>query len=170
MKLEKMQKSNKRILFVPHVKTLSLLKESFTVDQIKNEPMIFNGNLDFCIKNGGFITSHVLKELERQNVFKETILKDYDFIVDTKSVMVMKGEYPSIPGWHCDFVSRNTKDGQPDIDEENKNIKHFLVFFSNSKDGKNEQVTGTEFVTTPQNIDVDTKNVWRSVNSHCDNF
>jgi hypothetical protein len=86
--------------------TLGKPLRSATTDDVKNEPMFFNSNLEFALKNGGTLTKNFLTAL-----IKET--KRLDWIIDSKSVMLMKGWYPCIPGFHHDDVPRSTENGQP---------------------------------------------------------
>lgn len=84
----------------------------FTEEQIKNEPMLFNCDLESATKLGGPITKG----------FLAAIFQDYDgwewpynipYVIDTRVHMLMPGWYPCIPGWHHDDVPRTRVDGQP---------------------------------------------------------
>lgn len=81
----------------------------FTDEQIKNEPMFFNCDLDFCAKNGGPITQAFLENLPQD-------WKDCNPVIDSRVHMLMKGWFPAIPGFHHDDVPRATPNGQPDYD------------------------------------------------------
>jgi hypothetical protein len=76
-------------------------------DDIKNEPMLFNCDLEHALKLGGNITKAFLLNLSHQ------FTKSSDLVVDSRVHMLMPGWYPCIPGFHCDDVPRERSDGQP---------------------------------------------------------
>lgn len=122
------------------------------------EPMIFNGSVDFAIKNSGPIVKELCMTLVR-NKLLQNIPGGYNWIVDTKTVMVMRGQYPSIPGWHCDGVPRGpSTNGQPDTNAVNDSIYHYLAVVGNPA-----SISNTEFVTEELTIPVKPGNVWGSV-------
>jgi len=90
----------------------------YTVNEIKNEPMFFNSDIDFAIKNGGPITKEFLE------------LTNQDGIFDSRTHMLMQGWYPCIPGFHHDDVPRNTANGQPDYITPSYKAKHCLALIN----------------------------------------
>ncbi len=82
-------------------------------EAIRNEPMLFSASVDFAKINGGPIT----------NAFLYYIVGD-DWIVDSKTVMLMRGMFPCIPGWHHDDVPRTRADGQPNYDTPEYRSEH----------------------------------------------
>jgi hypothetical protein len=79
---------------------------SFTDEQVKNEPMLFNCNADTAYRLGGPIT----------RAFLEGLGSFQRVVIDTRSHMLMPGWWPCIPGWHHDDIPRTRRDGQPNYD------------------------------------------------------
>lgn len=97
---------------------LSKMRE-FTVEEIKNEPMLFNCTFDFAWKHGGPITREFL-----------ALLPEYwreDSVFDSRLHMLMPGWYPCIPGYHHDDVPRTRVDGQPNYDDPNNKSLHVMA-------------------------------------------
>jgi hypothetical protein len=73
---------------------------------VKNEPMLFNCDVETALTLGGPITREFLSLLTPEFWARG--------VVDTRVHMLMPGWYPCIPGWHHDHVPRYTRTGQPD--------------------------------------------------------
>ncbi len=74
-----------------------------TQDEIRAEPMVFACDFRHAQEYGGPITREFLG-----------LLALSDWVIDSKTVMLMPGFWPCIPGWHHDDVPRTRRDGQPD--------------------------------------------------------
>lgn len=62
---------------------------------IKNEPMFFSSSADYCIRNGGDITKHILTEIKECDILTPD---EYNScIIDSRVHMLMPGWYPCIP-------------------------------------------------------------------------
>lgn len=76
----------------------------------------------FVLKNENGMARQVLEKLRG-------ILSEDDFAslaIDTRKHLLFEDHYPCIPGWHCDFVSRNAEgviEPNPELDRE---VRHFL--------------------------------------------
>lgn len=86
--------------------------DTWTQDQIKNEPMFFNCDLDFAYNNGGPITRAFLRALPDD--WEGT--KENPVVLDSRVHMLMPGWTPCIPGWHHDDVPRGGVTNQPIYD------------------------------------------------------
>jgi hypothetical protein len=127
---------------------------------IKNEPMIFSGDLRFSWENGGPLTKKALTTLLSDKKFWEyEITDDIQVVIDSRVTMTTIGQYPSIPGWHCDDVPRKNQQSQPDFSLCSDDVAHFMVLFSDKPEG----VSGTEFVTSTHSINIDSNKVWNSL-------
>src|SRR5690606_10082560 len=82
---------------------------NITAKDFRYETMLFGADLAFAQENGGEITKQVIDSLP-----KFTVPDDLHVVIDTRVNMLMRGYYPSIPGWHCDDVPRG-ENGQPDL-------------------------------------------------------
>lgn len=63
-------------------------------------------------------------------------------VIDSRVQRLMPNQYPSIPGWHCDAVPRNSYHGQPDFDLINPSAFHVCVLLSSEPCG----VSNTQYV------------------------
>jgi len=131
--------------------------------EIESEPMIYGGSIEFCRKNSGGLTNGILDAIETEvnNLMQDQAYKGYHPVIDTKSVMLMPGWYPCIPGWHCDGVIRKTKNSQPDLSTLNEDIWHFTSVISSRRD-----MESTEIIDCNAYIDVDENHVWQSVDNY----
>jgi hypothetical protein len=125
---------------------------------IEDEPMLFSSDIGFAYLNGGPITRTVINALIK-------LIPTYDttgncYIVDTKSVLLQVGQYPCIPGWHCDSVPRN-ESGQPDFSLIKPHINEDFLLFTHAD--KPNSISNTEFVDGPIDLEYDPANVWSSI-------
>jgi len=101
--------------------------------EIKNEPMLFNCDMDNALAIGGDITRdfiNCLPSLWREN--------GDQLVIDSRVHMLMPGWYPCIPGWHHDDVPRSLPGGQPNYDDTLRS-EHIIAVI-------NAHVSATEFV------------------------
>ena len=100
-------------------------------EDIKKEPMFFNADLEYALKNGGEITKSFINSLPKD-------WKENPLVFDSRIHMLMTGWYPSIPGWHHDDVPRPEipvgqhfiSAGQPDYDTTKYFSEHILGLVS----------------------------------------
>jgi hypothetical protein len=154
-----------KINFTPNLKDLKIPLDIrvHSHEEFKYEPMFFQSSLKFVLNNAPshysitrYILAHMLLDY---NSFLPIL---DDIIIDSRITMTMNGQYPSIPGWHCDHVPRGAN-GQPDFSLVDPKIFHRMIVVS----GSESVVSCTEFVTEPVSIDVDPDNVWNSVDKYC---
>lgn len=157
----------KSILFTPNVKFYS---DTICFDDIegtiKQEPMIYGGSWDFCREQGGIITNTIMNVIAEDvgDTLAEMALKGYHPVIDTKKYLLMPGMYRNIPGWHCDGVIRDSKGDQPNVDTINESIQHWSCSINEDPE------LGTEIILEQNTVDVDTDNVWKSVDSSINNM
>lgn len=149
---------------------VGIIPPVFSVDEIEGTPMLFSASPEFARANGGPMTEWALDVLERsedyqrvmvdRNTTNHEVLRH--IIIDTKVVMLMEGQYPAIPGWHCDAVKRCSTYAQPDLGAIDDNGLHWVVTTSTHDEG----VSNTEFLETEDGVVcfVDPTRVWGSVN------
>ena len=129
---------------------------------IAQEPMLHSASPEFAVTNGGLLTRAVMSLISRQEGWEEEVLshesRGYYPVIDTKSVLLMEGQYAAIPGWHADGVPRG-ENGQPTLEEVGKPIIHYTYV------GNDIDVSGTEFVLGSLTADVKPEEVWSSVNA-----
>lgn len=156
-----------KFTFNPHIRLKDKVEPLFSIDELSDETMLYSASLDFALDNGGPITRKILGKM----IYLDEVIKaqngEYDglnIVIDTRCHMLMKGMYPAIPGWHCDAFPRHKKYAQPDLLNGNKEVKHYICLVSNV-----ENVSRTQFALDSVTIDVDEKNVWKSVSRQIKN-
>jgi len=107
-------------LFNSEIRIGETLKD-FTLNEIKNEPMLFNCDLKHALELGGPLTHEFLDNLPGK------WLKSKDLVIDSRVHMLMAGWFPCIPGFHHDDVPRERKDGQPNYDNPSYKAEHALA-------------------------------------------
>lgn len=157
-----------KILFKPEIKTLGQFEPNkrYTFEDLSNETMFFSCTPDFIYDSPerAPITRAILDRLFARIINLGLIdpdLEDLQFIIDTRVNMLMAGQYPSIPGWHCDDLKRG-ENGQPDFSLTDKDVKHFMVLISDTDNPAN-CISGTEFVTNETLYDINPDKVWQSL-------
>jgi hypothetical protein len=154
-----------RIRFKNNIKTIVNVENNFTTDQIKHEPMIFSGSMKFAQENSGPITRKILGTLKSSKAFKKAYgqclanSESLHCVIDTRVTMTFPGQYPSIPGWHCDDVPRPNKSEQPCFELCDDRVQHFMIILSDVP-----SVSCTEFVTENIEVEIDKEAVWDSLN------
>ncbi len=128
-----------------------------SVQEIHDEPMLFDSGWDFAWASGGPLTRKAMTTVSRGSM---ELPPGYHAIIDTRCHMLMKGMYPAIPGWHGDCYPRNLVTRQPELVED-PSIEHYTAVLSTDSYG----VSCTEFRTAPITIDVDAARVWASVDA-----
>lgn len=109
---------------------------------VKNEPMLFNCDLQHAYKLGGEITKD----------FLDRVVAHWgrgEYVVDSRVHMLMPewypvtedanmNWYPCIPGWHHDDVPRTRSDNQPNYAEGQDRSEHIICLI-------NGDICATEF-------------------------
>lgn len=93
----------------------------FSVQQIKDEPMLFNCDLEHARKLGGPLTQAFLEALPNFWLWSK------DFVIDSRVHMLMKGWFPCIPGFHHDDLPRERSDGQPNYTNPSYLSEHVMA-------------------------------------------
>lgn len=119
-------------IFVPTIVEKGQL-QTRTIEEIKEEPMLWSADIEFAAANGGPITQEFVSHLDT----------DKNWIIDTRVHMLMEGWYPCIGGWHLDNMPRNTENGQPNY----KNPPFISMNTLGIIDAGTNSLT--EFLTTP---------------------
>lgn len=122
--------------------------------------MLYSCSIEFALDKGGSLTKETL------NILKTMLpkLNGRNWVVDTRSHMLMLGMYPAIGGWHCDAVPRYSYDVQPDL-RKMDDSPHFTVTVSSREGG----ISNTEFITSELSLNVDTDAVWESISKQIGN-
>jgi hypothetical protein len=152
--------------FTPSTNFISSNSFVANKEEIKNEPMIYGGSWDWCLDNAGPLTRGIMDTIEADmlNQSLRHTAMGYHPVIDTKSVMLMPGHYPCIPGWHCDGVIRKDRSAQPDLTTLAEDVQHYICCIA---DNKNTQCT--EIMHDPIDIpdeQINENAVWASVDEY----
>lgn len=129
-----------------------------STDMISDEPLLYSASPEFAREFGGPLTQAALRKME-ECLFQASMLPDgHHWVIDTRSHMLMPGQYPAIGGWHCDAVPRANYNAQPDLKLLRSDIWHAAVHVSTHPEG----VSSTEFLSTPVSIHINPERVWSS--------
>lgn len=148
----------RQVTFEPKVLDLPRLEASVVpAEVITDEPMLYSASPLFAQTYGGPLTQAALGQMQH---FMENIglPPGCHWVIDTRSHMLMPGQYPAIGGWHCDAVPRAHYNAQPDLDRMNRDVWHLTAHVSTHKEG----VSSTLFLIEPLTLDIDTERVWAS--------
>lgn len=152
--------------FVPNFLNIGEFNGSCTIEEIADEPSFFSSSLEFVTKHAGPLTKRILSAMESSvNKFWEYRGENEHLVIDTRVQRLMPGMYPSIPGWHCDNVKRESYYSQPDLSKMTEELSHVLGVISTHEEG----VSSPEFIvsshTIPVNYDSDDA-VWKQVHNY----
>jgi len=142
------------VIFIPNMEVVGKVTPTASVEEIESEIMLHSASVRFARERGGLLTQSML------DVIEPKLENDKHYVIDTKSVMLMPGMFPSIPGWHCDGVVRQNHVAQPDLRKLDKDMKHWVGLISSNPDG----TSNTEFLRESWSIPCEEQRVWGSVN------
>lgn len=109
-----------------------------TQDVVKNEPMLFNCDIEAAEKLGGPITHDFIDILLALCLSEQ--IDPYSIVIDSRVHMLMPGWAPAILGWHHDDIPRTRPDGQPNYHNQDYQAKHCLAIV-------NAEIAPTHFAT-----------------------
>ena len=148
--------------FVPKIKTVGQLSHR-TLKEIRDETMLFGADWEYANEVGGPILKEFMKVLSENETFKYHF-ENYkserqNIVIDSRVSMTMPGAYPSLPGWHCDDFNRSERYAQPNPEDANDKVTHFMALVGEAQDGN----SCTQFITEPLTVKLDRTDVWHSL-------
>lgn len=149
---------SKPVRFTPDAVVMKRINGIAEVAEIASEPMLFSASESFASYAGGPLTARILSELP-DDLFVGWRKRGKHVVIDTRSHMLMPGQFPAIGGWHCDAFQRGAN-GQPDLARGDPDCEHVVVTLATRPDGLSrvEYASGDLLVES-----VDTDHVWASV-------
>lgn len=148
--------------FVPKVITIGQLSPR-SLKQIRDETMLFGADWDYAVANGGVILQEFLSALLLNDGFYDLHRRHAEMglniVIDSRVTMTMPGAYPSLPGWHCDDFNRSERYAQPNPEDANDKVTHYMAIVGEAEDGN----SCTQFLIEPLTVDLDRCNVWHSL-------
>jgi len=157
------------IKFQPKIYKVDVPAVTATSQQIQDEVMLYGATVQHIRSNKDRypltwkVLQRIIAHAEWDSTVQEMAELGYHPVIDTKVVMLMKGQYPCIAGWHCDGVIRKDRDSQPDLATLHEPIKHFVCTIS---DAGPKGHCGTEFIAQDVELKAvpEGENVWGWVN------
>lgn len=151
-----------RHTFVPKVITVAQLSRR-SLKEIRDETMLFGADWGYAAANGGPILQEFLSALLQDDGFYKLHRIHADtglnVVIDSRVTMTMPGAYPSLPGWHCDDFNRSERYAQPNPEDANDKVTHYMAIVGESEDGN----SCTQFLTEPLTVELDRSDVWHSL-------
>lgn len=126
--------------------------------EIRAETMLYSASTEFAFDNAGPITFSIMNMLKDMGVLGRCPESKH-IVIDSRVHMLMPGQYPCIPGWHCDGVKRNMT-GQPDIEAPfDKDCLHYFVHV-----GSDAPMAPTEYIPGELRLTgIEPNRVWGTV-------
>lgn len=101
--------------FTPQVDVLGRLKGHFSIEELSGEKSCYAASPAFVRRNCGPIAVRILDAVPKEYFTKCEALGMLPNI-DVRLHRLNQGEYPAVPGWHCDGALRETYFGAPQVD------------------------------------------------------
>lgn len=101
--------------FSPDAKVIEKIKATYPIDDLSKEVSVYAASPEFVKKNCGDIANLILDSVP-ENYFKKCEKLNLLPNIDVRVHRLNKGEYPAVPGWHCDGALRETYFSSPDLD------------------------------------------------------
>lgn len=134
-----------------HSKSILSNIRDLSIADISQEKGIFSCSPDWVVENGTPLIKAMTEEIIADIETHQSMAPDHYPVIDVRVQRLMPGMYPSIPGWHCDAIPRDSYYGQPDFTQVNKNVRHIVGTFSTHPHG----VSNTIFLDGDQEVDLD---------------
>ncbi len=147
--------------FKPEIETVSKFRGCFNISELAKETSVYAASPKFVRKNCGPIANMILDKVPKSYMDRCEALGMIPNI-DIRIHRLNIGEFPAVPGWHCDGALRETYFAQPDP---NRIAVRDTVIgtVSSHKEG----ITNTQFLMDKVNIEVDQSlegfSLWRNV-------
>lgn len=100
--------------FEPRIEPVGHVNGAATIEALSNETSVYAASPAFVRQHCGPIANTILDAVDDAWFAR---CEHHDMLpnIDVRVHRLNIGEYPAVPGWHCDGVLRETFHGQPDI-------------------------------------------------------
>lgn len=134
-----------------------------TIDELNAELNFRNSTPEFVHNNAGPIVRGLTRLIESTQHYRSKRDENPHLtpLVDVRVNYLVDGTYPSLPGWHCDDIVRESNYKQPDVI---KSIPthHYMCLLADTM----AENSNTEFLLGQHIIAFDQENVYKSINRH----
>lgn len=148
------------MILIPQIQEVATYaSDPLRIADMTGEPSLFSCNPEAAEMLGGPHTRAFVQRCMEDPAAKSALASGLYPVLDTRTQRLMPGMFPSIPGWHCDNVPRDTYYSQPDFTRVHPDSVHFLMLLATEADG----VSRTEFLTEPFEFNPNPQEVWKSL-------
>lgn len=148
------------LLLEPDFASVGNVAPNATIADLAEETGVYSASPDFVREHCGPIARGILAEVPNSFFERCDELGFYPNI-DVRVHRLYPGDFPAVPGWHCDGEYRKDYHSQPDL---RRGMDHGHIVCSVSTDPGG--VSNTELVTAPHTFRVDESsgvNLWSQV-------
>lgn len=107
--------------FTSEARVVAVVDGKTDIATLLSEPNLTSADPYTVGAEGGPLT----KEITALILGREDTPKGLHAVIDVRVQRLMRGMYPSIPGWHCDGVPRDNYHAQPDFTQIHPATKHY---------------------------------------------
>lgn len=148
--------------FRPQRRVIAGVPGTATIDELSREVSVYAASPEFVRRHCGPLANRILDAVPAW-YFETTAANGLLPNIDVRVHRLNVGEYPAVPGWHCDGALRETYFSQPDL-ERTPCRDHIITTISSYVGG----VSNTEFVDEPITVDLSGDphkefSLWRTV-------
>lgn len=130
-------------IFNPNFKVIDQVCGCVSIADLDREQAIYSATPGFIRRHGGPITNGILDKVPESFFSKAENLKLYT-IIEARIHRLYPGDFPAVPGWHCDGDYREDYYAQPDRMKTTTH-QHITCTVSTHPDG----VCNAEFLAEP---------------------
>jgi hypothetical protein len=141
--------------------TIVQIRGPATADLLAERSMYASSPL-FVREKGSPLVNRLLRDIEERYDYaiSQAQREGLAAVLDVRVHRLFPGQYPGIPGWHCDFVPRGSYSGQPNFSLCHPRAFHIALLLSDQPHG----VSSTRFVDQPIRPDLyDKEHVYRNL-------
>lgn len=150
--------------FEPEIKLLGNVQGQRTIAELAEETSVYAASPQFVKENCGPIANEILNSVDPA-YFDECKTHGLLPNIDVRVHRLNAGEYPAVPGWHCDGELRETYFAQPDMDR--YRVRNTVLCTVSSA---SEGVSNTEIAAEGLSVDLNEEDfrasdfvLWREV-------
>ncbi len=155
---------SRNIIFKPESKIIGRLKPDASIEEIDAETSVYAASPEFVRKHCGPIANRILDAVPA-SYFELCASLGMLPNIDVRVHRLNIGEFPAVPGWHCDGAYRETYFATPDVDR--VHVRD-TVLCSVSTDAGG--VSNFDIITEPFEFEpkehTDELGLWGQVNEH----
>lgn len=147
--------------FVPNYRVINRFLGCVSIADLEKEQSLYSATPAFVRQHGGPLTNGILAKVPLWFFAKAEEAKLYT-IIEARVHRLYPGDYPAVPGWHCDGDYREDYYAQPDRTRDHTH-GHITATISTHSDG----VSNTQFLAKAMTANVSgpspTRTFWGQV-------